>query len=161
MPFWDDKPLTELDEQEWEQLCDGCGKCCLHKVLPTREDLPEDAPMQAGEELHYVNVTCQLLDTETGGCKHYQNRLSYVPDCVVLSADNIEKIHFMPPSCAYRLRAEGKPIPTWHPLRHNGSRIPMVEAGMATTGYPLYNELDPELSENELEIIRWPLHIAK
>lgn len=160
MPYWENKPLEELSAQEWESLCDGCGKCCLHKVLPEREDLSKDAPMQQGETLHYVNVTCRLLDAETGQCMHYQDRLSYVPDCVVLKPENLHQIHFMPASCAYRLRAEGKPLPSWHPLRHNGSRVPMIEAGMATTGYPLYSESNEGIGEEDLEIIRWPLHVA-
>ncbi|CUS48596.1 MAG: YcgN protein [Idiomarinaceae bacterium HL-53] len=160
MRFWEHKSLAELTPSEWEALCDGCAKCCLHKVLTERDDLPADAPMQADETLHYVNVSCKLLDSERGRCRHYKDRLSYVPDCVVLTPENLATIHFMPPSCAYRLRAEGKPIPSWHPLRHEGSRVPMIEAGMATTGYPLYSEDDPDIDEDHLEIIRWPLHVA-
>lgn len=157
--FWETKSLAEMSQTEWESLCDGCGKCCLHKVLEPRDDLPEDAPMQADETAHYVNVACFLLDTETSRCRSYANRKKYVPDCVVLSSERLAEVHFMPPSCSYRLLKEGKPLPSWHPLRHGGSRAAMVEAGMATTGYPLYAD-NQEVAEEQLEIIRWPLYVA-
>ena len=50
IPFWE-RPLRELDRAEWEALCDGCGKCCLHKI----ED--EDT-----DRIYPTNVACKLLD---------------------------------------------------------------------------------------------------
>ncbi|RUO40570.1 YcgN family cysteine cluster protein [Aliidiomarina taiwanensis] len=157
--FWQQKSLQQMSQEEWELLCDGCGKCCLHKVLEAREDVPDDAPMGPDDTMHFVNVACRLLDTQTSQCRHYENRLDHVPECVVLTPEKIDEVHYMPPSCAYRRLAEGKPLPSWHPLRHDGSRAAMVAAGMATTGYTLYSDAD-ELDEDDLLIIRWPLHTA-
>lgn len=157
--FWQQKSLTEMTQTEWESLCDGCGKCCLHKVLEARDDVADDVPMRADDTMHFVNVACQLLDTESGRCRHYPTRLEYVPSCVVLTAEQLENIHFMPPSCAYRRLAEGKPLPSWHPLLNAGSRVAMVEAGMATTGYSLYSDAE-EVAENDVVIITWPLFTA-
>ena len=102
--FWE-KPLAELSRAEWEKLCDGCGKCCLHKV----ED--EDSG-----EIHATNVACRLLDRHTGRCSNYRGRRAYVPDCVRLTAGNVDRLGWLPSTCAYRLRAEGKSLAEWHYL---------------------------------------------
>ncbi len=157
--FWQQKTLYDMTQTEWESLCDGCGKCCLHKVIEARDDVADDVPMRADDTMHYVNVACQLLDTESGRCRHYATRLEYVPSCVVLTPERLENIHFMPTSCAYRRLHEGKPLPSWHPLLHDGSRVAMVEAGMATTGYRLHSETD-DVTEDDIIIIKWPLFTA-
>lgn len=157
--FWQTTALQEMSQDEWEQLCDGCGKCCLHKVLEARDDVADDAPMRADDTMHYINVACQLLDTESGRCRQYAQRLDYVPSCVVLTPENLAQSHFMPASCAYRRLFEGKPLPSWHPLLHQGSRIPMIEAGMATTGYSLYSDAT-EVADDDVVIITWPLFTA-
>lgn len=156
-PFWQRKSLTEMTAAEWESLCDGCGKCCLHKFIAGDPDLPADAPMQAHEEVAYVNVACRLLDTTTGDCSCYTRRLDYVPDCVVLTPADLPRIHFMPASCAYRRLHEGRGLPSWHPLLHQGSRTPMRAAGMSVVGRTLHSDATVDPEADAALIVSWPL----
>ncbi len=104
--FWARKPLAKLSQQEWEALCDGCGKCCLNKL----ED--EDSGQVA-----LTRVACRLLDDQSCTCAHYENRHQFVPDCIVLKPDNLDQhMYWLPTTCAYRLVWEGKPLYDWHPL---------------------------------------------
>jgi uncharacterized protein len=104
-PDWTYKPLGEMTSEEWESLCDGCGRCCLFKL----EDI------DSGEIL-FTNVACQLLDNDTCRCNDYEHRFQLVPGCVQLSAQTIPKYNWLPDSCAYRLLALEKPLAWWHPL---------------------------------------------
>jgi uncharacterized cysteine cluster protein YcgN (CxxCxxCC family) len=122
--FWE-KPLAELDRGEWEALCDGCGKCCLHKV----ED--EDTG-----EIHATNVACKLLDLHSSRCSAYRVRRSFVADCVRLSRESVGEITWLPSTCAYRLRAEGKDLPAWHYLV-SGDRESVHRAGMSVRGWTI------------------------
>lgn len=121
--FWETKSLTELTLDEWESLCDGCGKCCLHKL--------ED---EETGELFHTNVACQLLDLTTGRCSRYADRFRWVPDCVQLTPAAVRRVNWLPRTCAYRLRAEGQPLPSWHPLR-TGDRESTRQAGMSVCGW--------------------------
>lgn len=103
--FWERKKLSQMTPEEWESLCDNCGRCCLNKI--EYEDT---------QEIFYTNVSCHLLNRNTCKCKDYQNRKMIVPDCLQLSPRNIKKLSYMPDTCAYRLVAEGKELPQWHPL---------------------------------------------
>lgn len=145
--FWEEKSLQHMTHAEWESLCDGCGKCCLHKLID------ED---DAQEVIQYTDVSCRLLDTKTGLCSDYANRKEHVPDCVVITPDNVNELDYMPTSCAYRRLAEGRGIPSWHPLNHNGSRGPMLAAGMSAAG--LVESEDYVEEELELRIVTWPLN---
>lgn len=103
--FWE-APLSQLNEAEWEALCDGCGKCCLNKL----EDEETGAVV-------LTRVACRLLDDQSCRCAHYDNRKQFVPDCIKLTADTIEShMYWLPATCAYRLRHENRPLFDWHPL---------------------------------------------
>ncbi len=109
--WWQTTPLAEMDRDQWEALCDGCGRCCLLKL----EDV--DQPKRAPERFLYTRVACQLLDCQTGRCSDYADRLKTVPDCVVLDLPTLmQQKHWMPETCAYRRLAENRPLPQWHPL---------------------------------------------
>ncbi len=103
-PFWN-RPLEELTATQWEQLCDGCGRCCLIQL----ED--EDSGQRAT-----TAVACQYLKRGDCSCKVYSERSTLVPQCLKVTLDNVYSLDWMPPSCSYRLRAEGRPLPEWHPL---------------------------------------------
>lgn len=120
--FWE-KPLDQLNREEWESLCDGCGKCCLHKL--------EDADTG---EIHPTNVACKLLSLKTARCTNYRGRRAFVPDCVRLTAGSVPKIDWLPSTCAYRLRAEGKPLADWHPLI-SGDPESVHRAGISIRGW--------------------------
>jgi uncharacterized protein len=104
-PFWEVKSLAQMDAREWEQLCDGCGLCCL--VRFEDEDTGEIIP---------TRVHCKLFDSDACRCTDYENRKAHVPDCIKLTPGNIDDLVWMPRSCAYRRLHEGKSLPRWHPL---------------------------------------------
>ena len=139
--FWE-KPLSALDRAEWEALCDGCGKCCLHKV----ED--EDSG-----EIHPTNVACRLLDRHSGRCTNYRGRKAYVPDCIRLTSSGVGALAWLPSTCAYRLRSEGKALPDWHYLVC-GDREAVHRAGMSIRGWTVSEDqagnLEHHLVEREL-----------
>lgn len=103
--FWKEKSLRELSRDEWESLCDGCAKCCLYRL--------EDEDTRA---IYFTNVHCRLLDTETGRCTDYANRSVRVTDCVTITPAVLDDPYWLPKTCAYRLLAEGRDLPSWHPL---------------------------------------------
>ncbi len=132
--FWQRFKLHELNPDEWEDLCDGCGLCCLLKF---EEDTTS--------KITHTNVCCKLLDRSTCRCKHYDCRTEIVPDCVTLRPETIEDvIDWMPSSCAYRLIHEGRPLRSWHHLI-SGSRETVHEAGISARGrcIPEY-EINPD-----------------
>ncbi|MCU0802181.1 MAG: YcgN family cysteine cluster protein, partial [Rhodobacteraceae bacterium] len=138
--FWETVPLAKLTPQEWEALCDGCGKCCLNKL--EFEDTGEVA---------FTRVACRLLDGETCQCSNYANRKQFVPECVVLTPKTLPKVaYWLPRTCAYRLLHEGKPLEDWHPLI-SGDPQSVHKAGMSVKGWTI-----PEFEVDEDD---WEDHI--
>ena len=134
--------LQELSQAEWEALCDGCGLCCLVKL----ED-DETA------EVAYTKVSCKLLDCETAQCSDYPNRLQHVPDCIQLTAEKLDNIHWLPSSCAYRRVNEGKNLPAWHYLL-TGSRDNVIKARKSAAGRCI-SEVEVDEEQIEDYIVRW------
>lgn len=137
-PFWE-KPLAALDRGEWEALCDGCGKCCLHKV----ED--EDTG-----RIYPTNVACRLLDRETAQCANYKVRKQLVPDCLKLTSKGLEDIGWLPSTCAYRLRFNGEPLPEWHYLKC-GDRDAVHRAGESVRGWTVAEAMAGPLENHLVE----------
>ncbi|MDP1930311.1 MAG: YcgN family cysteine cluster protein [Gammaproteobacteria bacterium] len=139
--FWE-KPLTELNREEWEALCDGCGRCCLKKLADERT-----------EKIYYTRVVCKYLVQDSCTCKAYGRRQKLVPECLVLDKDILGKLHWIPDTCAYRLRLDNKPLEAWHPLL-TGSRIAMEAEGISVRGKVISEEYVHEHGLEE-HIIRW------
>ncbi|RTR39741.1 YcgN family cysteine cluster protein [Shewanella canadensis] len=142
MSFWKNKTLAEMDTQEWESLCDGCGKCCLNKLIDDET-----------EELYYTNAACKLLDPKDGHCVHYIQRFNFVPSCTQVTVDNVAELTWLPDSCAYRRLHLGRELPSWHPLI-TGSKEAMHAAGMS-----IRNKVTCETKVKYMEdhIVLWPL----
>lgn len=121
-PFWKDKSLGEMSMDEWESLCDRCGKCCVLKI--------EDADTG---EVHYTDVACKLLHCGSATCTDYPRRKRFVPDCITLSPENLASLPWMPDTCAYRVLHEGGELADWHPLISGDSDSPR-RAGISVAG---------------------------
>ena len=136
-------------DAEWESLCDGCARCCLEKL----ED--EDTG-----KIYFTHVSCKLLDAGLCACKDYANRSDQVPDCVRLTPANVRTLNWLPPSCGYRLVAEGRDLYWWHPLI-SGDPNTVHEAGVSVRGRVQGTE--DEIADADLEdhIVQWPALLPK
>jgi len=138
-PFWQTKKLWQMTPEEWESLCDGCGKCCLLKV--EFEDTGDIEP---------TSVACKLLDSESCRCGDYANRFDRVPECVDLAQADLGALRWLPTTCGYRLIDEGKPLQWWHPLV-SGDPNTVHEAGISVR----HKTISEEDLSDELEIINY------
>ncbi len=136
-PFWQYKQLEEMTNEEWESLCDGCGQCCLNKLQDAETD-----------EIYFTNVACNQLNIKTCQCRNYERRFEYEEDCIKLTRENLPTFSWLPPACAYRLLAEKKTLPLWHPLR-TGSKAAMHAQRISVR----------HIAVRESEVIDWEDHI--
>ena len=143
--FWKEKSLSEMNAMEWESLCDGCARCCLHKL----ED--EDS-----DEVHYTAVVCRYLDEAVCRCTEYEKRSVLVPDCVQLTPVGALDYGWLPSSCAYRTLAEGRDLEWWHPLV-SGTRLTVETAGISIKG-KCTSEQHVHPDSYEEQIITWVEH---
>ncbi|USI74251.1 YcgN family cysteine cluster protein [Sphingomonas morindae] len=137
--FWETKRLEDMSREEWESLCDGCGKCCLHKL--------ED---EETGEVFPTNVACRLLDRRSGRCSDYRRRQAFVPECVRLTPRSLATIDWLPGTCAYRLLADGAPLPDWHPLI-TGDPESVHRAGISVRGWTVSEDDAGDLEHHIVE----------
>ena len=140
-PFWTTKTLAEMTLAEWESLCDGCGRCCLHKL----RDEDTDA-------LAYTDVSCRLLDSTSCRCSDYRRRQVRVPDCVSLTPAALAEIDWLPPTCGYRRVAEGRGLAWWHWLV-SGSADTVHQAGISVQGRVINERVAGALEDH---VVKWP-----
>jgi hypothetical protein len=93
----------------WEDLCDGCGKCCaIHNVGHNGRD-------------EGCGIACPSLDVETNRCNNYESRHT-TEMCLPVTPRNVLELHkrgILPNSCAYVRFMQKKP------------RLPAVVVGRA------------------------------
>jgi len=142
-PFWQTLDLAEMSPQQWESLCDGCARCCLNKL--EYEDTGE---------IDWTEIACHLLEDETCRCEDYDSRHVLVPDCIALTVDSVQTIRWLPPTCAYRLVAEGRDLYWWHPLV-SGAADTVHLAGVSVRGRTL-SETDVPVSLYDNHVVTWP-----
>jgi len=149
LPFWRRKAMKDMTKQEWESLCDGCGRCCLNKLQEEGTD-----------RTYYTDVGCKLLDGQSCRCTDYDNRSAKVKDCVTLTSRNINRISWLPPTCGYKLVAAGKDLYWWHPLV-SGDPDTVHQAGVSVRGKVGANEINVKDADLEDHIVSWPLKWPK
>jgi hypothetical protein len=141
IPFWEKKTLSEMSSVEWDSLCDGCAKCCLHKI----ED--EDSG-----EIFYTKVACNQLNLNSCRCKNFSERTVLVDDCIELTKEKLESLKWLPQSCAYRLLNEGKGLPWWHHLV-SGDQNSVHAAGISVKDRCVS---ETDIVDFEDYIVTWP-----
>ena len=144
LPFWKTKRMEEMTRAEWESLCDGCGRCCLNKLQE-----------EGSDRTYFTDVACKLLDCSTARCTDYKNRQTKVKDCVLLTPKSVRRIVWLPPTCAYRLVADGRDLYWWHPLV-SGDPDTVRIAGVSVAGRVHLTEHDVPDEELEKHIVTWP-----
>jgi uncharacterized cysteine cluster protein YcgN (CxxCxxCC family) len=140
--YWEQANLKRLTRSQWEALCDRCGRCCLEKLADPKTG-----------KVFYTSVPCRLFDPVKCACREYNRRTSLIKSCLALKPDSWRAFRWLPRTCAYRLLAEGQPLPWWHPLV-SGDPASVHAAGISLRNRPLQR---PPRGKTRLEdyIVHW------
>jgi len=137
-PFWETKEMSQMTPEEWESLCDGCGKCCLMKTGLFC--------------IRFTKMPCPLLDIKTARCRHYENRWDFVPDCIKLTPENLKSCRkWLPRTCSYLWLMQKKTLPPWHHL------VSGKKNSVHTMGLSVKNRAVPFQADVRLKdfIVQW------
>ncbi|MGB5324262.1 MAG: YcgN family cysteine cluster protein [Pseudomonadales bacterium] len=130
--YWENKTLEELSPQEWEQLCDHCGLCCLVRI--------QDADSGT---IYDTNVICRHYDCDSSRCRSYHNREAVPHGCESLTPATVRAYNWLPDSCAYRVVMRGESLPATHPLLAGEAKSPVPSAVVRQfTGIGLVQDAD-------------------
>lgn len=140
--FWRHKSLEQMSAAEWESLCDGCGRCCVH----TFEDEEEGRILR-------TDVACRLLDAHSCRCADYPARTQKIADCMVLKPQRTDLLARLPASCGYRRVSEGRDLAGWHPLVTRDPNS-VHEAGISVRGR-VFSEEYIHPREIPLRVVHW------
>ncbi len=140
MNFWESKKLSEMTTEEWESVCDGCGKCCLNKL--------ED---EESGKIFFTSVVCDLINLDNCRCTRYSERTTLVPECLDLKQHDFADYNWLPVTCAYRLLIDGKELPDWHPLV-SGDQETVKDAGVSISSFAMK---ESDIDDLEDHIIEW------
>ncbi|WP_455380675.1 YcgN family cysteine cluster protein [Acidihalobacter prosperus] len=138
--FWREVSLAEMNQEQWEAVCDGCGRCCLHKLQD------EDT-----NEVYFTNVACKLLDLHSCQCVDYRNRQKQVPDCIQMTIRDLPNFDWLPQTCSYRRLAAGYDLPEWHYLVC-GDINAVHKAGISAQGRCVSEK---EVDDLDAHIVHW------
>jgi len=131
--FWENIPLDKMSREEWEALCDHCGRCCLLKL--------ED---EETGRIYFTNLICAQYDLAKSRCSSYSSRFCKVPDCRAITMESLAEIEWLPPDCAYVRLYNGQPLPDWHPLAA-GHEAAVDEAHMRASAWAISEKMvDPD-----------------
>ena len=133
--------MEDMSPAEWDSVCDGCGRCCLHKLRDEDTD-----------EVAFTSVACRLLDVQTCRCTDYVCRRRRVPDCVRLTPTIVREIDWLPPTCGYRRLAQGEGLAWWHPLV-SGTPQSVHDAGISVQSRVISER---EAGPLENYVVEWP-----
>ena len=78
--FWKTTTPKEMTSQQWESLCDGCGRCCLQKLID------DDVPL-----MYHTSIACRYLDLKSCKCSVYETRQDKVSDCTLVTPDDVDR----------------------------------------------------------------------
>jgi uncharacterized cysteine cluster protein YcgN (CxxCxxCC family) len=150
--FWTRFTLSELNHNEWEALCDGCGSCCLIKYIDEDENGDVDENL-----VEYTDVACQLMNCDTGYCQHYDTRQQYVPDCIQLTAEKLPNMMWLPEHCGYKRIHKGQALPDWHLLLTEDAVATQQQMRAANIGIAgrCVTETGMEDEEMETRVVNW------
>lgn len=143
--FWETTSLAEMNDAQWEAVCDGCGRCCLIKLQDEEDDT-----------VYYTDIACKLLDLSTCRCTRYAERQYLVGECIKLSKDRLGELWLMPPSCSYRRLAEGRGLPDWHHLL-TGRPEAVLQSGFSLRDLAIRESDVPPDTDLEDRLVEWPV----